>query len=93
MNLGWTVQGYRQSLWNKKLVVLILVALTMLLMTTTRILGASAAASAAHILETGKPFLVYGTAWKKENTAKYVDMAVKSGFRFIDTACQPRHYQ
>jgi diketogulonate reductase-like aldo/keto reductase len=39
-----------------------------------------------------KPHLVYGTAWKKEDTAKYVHDAVVAGFRFIDTACQPKHY-
>ncbi|MGD9969552.1 MAG: aldo/keto reductase family protein [Sulfuricurvum sp.] len=38
------------------------------------------------------PALIYGTAWKKERTADLVEMAVKSGFRGIDTACQPRHY-
>jgi len=39
-----------------------------------------------------KPHLVYGTAWKKEETARLVSEAVKAGFRFIDTACQPKHY-
>ncbi|KAL3909947.1 MAG: hypothetical protein SGILL_007887, partial [Bacillariaceae sp.] len=39
-----------------------------------------------------KPHLVYGTAWKKENTAKNVHDAIVAGFRFIDTACQPKHY-
>jgi diketogulonate reductase-like aldo/keto reductase len=44
------------------------------------------------ILSAGKPFLLYGTAWKKEMTARYVAQAVQAGFRFIDTACQPKHY-
>ena len=48
--------------------------------------------SAQNILAKEKPFLVYGTAWKKEDTARYVMEAVQSGFRFIDTACQPKHY-
>lgn len=48
--------------------------------------------SATHILSTSKPFLIYGTAWKKETTAQYVMEAVQAGFRFIDTACQPKHY-
>ncbi|KAG7369294.1 aldo/keto reductase [Nitzschia inconspicua] len=39
-----------------------------------------------------KPHLVYGTAWKKDDTAKYVHDAIQAGFRFIDTACQPKHY-
>mmetsp|Transcript_13159 Transcript_13159/g.12733 ORF Transcript_13159/g.12733 Transcript_13159/m.12733 type:complete len:272 (+) Transcript_13159:167-982(+) len=37
------------------------------------------------------PFL-YGTAWKKERTEELVDLAVRTGFRGIDTACQPKHY-
>lgn len=38
------------------------------------------------------PTLMYGTAWKQERTADLVEMAVLSGFRGIDTACQPKHY-
>ncbi|MDP3300385.1 MAG: aldo/keto reductase [Sulfuricurvum sp.] len=38
------------------------------------------------------PSLMYGTAWKKERTADLVVQAVLSGFRGIDTACQPKHY-
>ncbi|CAN0074581.1 unnamed protein product [Discosporangium mesarthrocarpum] len=38
------------------------------------------------------PPILYGTAWKKEKTAELVRLAVKSGFRGIDTACQPKHY-
>ncbi|KAI0391043.1 putative aldo-keto reductase [Xylariaceae sp. FL0594] len=36
--------------------------------------------------------LLYGTAWKKEATADLVYKALKAGFRGIDTAAQPRHY-
>ena len=39
-----------------------------------------------------RPVLRYGTAWKKEATRDLVFKAVKAGFRHIDTACQPRHY-
>ncbi|THB77138.1 MAG: aldo/keto reductase [Desulfobulbaceae bacterium] len=39
------------------------------------------------------PRLIYGTAWKKERTADLVVKAVQSGFRGIDTACQPKHYE
>lgn len=39
------------------------------------------------------PTLVYGTAWKKQSTSELVYQAIKSGFRAIDTAAQPRHYQ
>ncbi len=42
---------------------------------------------------TPMPLLFYGTAWKKEQTADLVELAVRTGFRAIDTACQPRHYQ
>eukprot|EP01065_Artemidia_motanka_P016700 TRINITY_DN20302_c0_g1_i1.p2 TRINITY_DN20302_c0_g1~~TRINITY_DN20302_c0_g1_i1.p2 ORF type:complete len:371 (+),score=124.47 TRINITY_DN20302_c0_g1_i1:41-1114(+) len=38
------------------------------------------------------PRIIYGTAWKKERTAALVAQAVRIGFRGIDTACQPRHY-
>ncbi|MFW3440550.1 aldo/keto reductase family protein [Aliarcobacter butzleri] len=39
------------------------------------------------------PNMIYGTAWKKENTTALVFEALKQGFRAIDTACQPRHYR
>lgn len=38
------------------------------------------------------PRLLYGTAWKKDRTAGLVTKAIKYGFRGIDTACQPKHY-
>ena len=38
------------------------------------------------------PKIIYGTAWKKDRTASLVEKAVKLGFRGIDTACQPKHY-
>lgn len=38
------------------------------------------------------PKLIYGTAWKKEHTKNLVLLALENGFRAIDTACQPRHY-
>lgn len=46
-----------------------------------------------HSSGTSIPKLVYGTAWKKEKTADLVYQALKSGFKGIDTAAQPRHYQ
>ncbi|KAF6254599.1 NADP-dependent oxidoreductase domain-containing protein [Scenedesmus sp. NREL 46B-D3] len=39
------------------------------------------------------PRMLYGTAWKKERTAELVEQAVLTGFRGIDTACQPKHYR
>lgn len=38
------------------------------------------------------PPLLYGTAWKKDDTARLVQLALAQGFRGIDTACQPKHY-
>lgn len=38
------------------------------------------------------PRIIYGTAWKKGNTAALVEQAISLGFRGIDTACQPKHY-
>ncbi|OAQ97487.1 hypothetical protein LLEC1_02469 [Akanthomyces lecanii] len=42
---------------------------------------------------TRMPKLVYGTAWKKDATATLVYTALKTGFRGIDTAAQPKHYR
>jgi len=39
------------------------------------------------------PCMLYGTAWKKERTADLVALALEKGFRGIDTACQPKHYE
>ncbi|WPH05034.1 aldo-keto reductase [Acrodontium crateriforme] len=39
------------------------------------------------------PTLMYGTAWKKDQTQNLVYQALKAGFRAIDTAAQPKHYQ
>jgi len=39
------------------------------------------------------PALVYGTAWKKERSRDLVRQAILAGFRGVDTAAQPKHYQ
>jgi len=39
------------------------------------------------------PSFMYGTAWKKDATARLVELAVQSGFCAIDTANQLIHYQ
>ena len=39
------------------------------------------------------PNMIYGAAWKKENTTIFVFEALKHGFKGIDTACQPKHYK
>jgi diketogulonate reductase-like aldo/keto reductase len=38
------------------------------------------------------PNFIYGTAWKEDRTAALVELAVRAGFRAIDTANQRRHY-
>src|SRR6202161_2004195 len=38
------------------------------------------------------PDFLYGTAWKEERTAALVELALRAGFRGIDTAHQQRHY-
>lgn len=37
--------------------------------------------------------MIYGTAWKTEQTANLVRKAIESGFRAIDVAAQPKHYR
>ncbi|KAL5631750.1 hypothetical protein ACGC1H_007303 [Rhizoctonia solani] len=39
------------------------------------------------------PKIIYGTAWKKDQTKALVTRAILQGFRGIDTACQPKHYR
>src|ERR1700719_3120199 len=41
---------------------------------------------------TSQAEFIYGTAWKEERTAGLVEMAIRVGFRGIDTANQRRHY-
>ncbi len=38
------------------------------------------------------PAMIYGTAWKKKMTKNLVIQAIEAGFKGIDTACQPKHY-
>src|SRR3954468_14978729 len=38
------------------------------------------------------PTFLYGTAWKEDRTAALVELALRTGFRAIDTANQRRHY-
>src|SRR5215470_4081548 len=39
-----------------------------------------------------QPDFLYGTAWKEDRTAALTELAIRSGFRAIDTANQRRHY-
>lgn len=38
------------------------------------------------------PDFLYGTAWKQDRTPALVELALRTGFRAIDTANQRRHY-
>jgi diketogulonate reductase-like aldo/keto reductase len=38
------------------------------------------------------PDFLYGTAWKEDRTAALTELALRTGFRAIDTANQRRHY-
>jgi diketogulonate reductase-like aldo/keto reductase len=38
------------------------------------------------------PDFLYGTAWKEDSTARLTELAIRTGFRAIDTANQRRHY-
>ena len=38
------------------------------------------------------PRILYGTAWKEEQTQRLTELALQQGFRGIDTANQRRHY-
>lgn len=39
-----------------------------------------------------KPHFLYGTAWKEDRTQALTELALRTGFRAIDTANQRRHY-
>jgi diketogulonate reductase-like aldo/keto reductase len=38
------------------------------------------------------PDFIYGTAWKEQRTAALTELALRTGFRAVDTANQRRHY-
>src|SRR5262245_36361026 len=38
------------------------------------------------------PCFLYGTAWKEDRTQRLTELALRVGFRGIDTANQRRHY-
>src|SRR5438132_8451721 len=38
------------------------------------------------------PRFLYGTAWKEDRTQRLTELALRAGFRGIDTANQRRHY-
>jgi diketogulonate reductase-like aldo/keto reductase len=44
------------------------------------------------VVPTPLPDFLYGTAWKEDRTPALTELAVRTGFRGIDTANQRRHY-
>jgi diketogulonate reductase-like aldo/keto reductase len=42
--------------------------------------------------QSSAPDFMYGTAWKENRTAALTELAVRAGFRAIDTANQRKHY-
>ena len=44
------------------------------------------------MLASSTPSFLYGTAWKEDRTAALTELAIRQGFRAIDTANQRRHY-
>lgn len=55
--------------------------------------SSSSASASAFMANDQQPSILYGTAWKKERTQELVLQALRLGYRAIDTACQPKHYQ
>merc|ERR1712129_393499 len=39
-----------------------------------------------------EPVMIYGTAWERDRTAELVKLSIQQGFRAIDTANMPKHY-
>jgi diketogulonate reductase-like aldo/keto reductase len=47
---------------------------------------------AARVIDPASLPILYGTAWKEDQTARLVTQALRAGFRGIDTANQRKHY-
>lgn len=45
-----------------------------------------------HMTGTSVPQILYGTAWKEDQTRALTELALEQGFRGIDTANQRKHY-
>jgi diketogulonate reductase-like aldo/keto reductase len=59
----------------------------------TRAMASSASGLGTSRLHDDRPVFIYGTAWKEDQTKRLVKEALMAGFRRVDTAAQPRHYQ
>lgn len=55
--------------------------------------GDTGAGTTANMTVARMPALIYGTAWKRGRTQDLVRQALLAGFRGVDTAAQPKHYQ
>jgi len=93
----------RKSLWQEHcrwlgpmLVIISSLAIASVILitkeTTTSVKNRLNVPTASETLEGDLPYLMYGTAWKEDSTSDLVEDAVMNGFRFIDTANQPKHY-
>jgi predicted aldo/keto reductase-like oxidoreductase len=60
---------------------------------TARNMATTPIPSTSSRLQDAQPAFIYGTAWKKAQTKTLVKEALVAGFRRVDTAAQPRHYQ
>ena len=60
---------------------------------SNRMMASSAKAPSRLLSGDSEPAFIYGTAWKKDQTRRLVKEALVAGFRKVDTAAQPRHYQ
>ena len=62
-------------------------------LSTTRTMASASNKGRESRLFDEQPAFIYGTAWKKAETKRLVKEALVHGFRRVDTAAQPRHYQ
>lgn len=60
---------------------------------SSRMMATSAKPPSSLLSKESDPAFIYGTAWKKDQTERLVKEAIVAGFRSVDTAAQPRHYQ
>ena len=62
-------------------------------LSTTRTMASASISQRKSRLFDDQPVFIYGTAWKKSQTERLIKEALAHGFRRVDTAAQPRHYQ
>lgn len=62
-------------------------------LSSTRTMASASISQRKSRLFDDQPAFIYGTAWKKSQTKRLIKEALVHGFRRVDTAAQPRHYQ